>query len=1218
MAKTKPEALEAPPIESLANRTNNATNTISTTKLNKQMYKFYYTNGYGVTSYIRKSMASLWQRTWNPNIRKWLMRINLTCLILLIAFMQVSLAANAQKISLSKKNATLTEVFRELKKRSSYGFMINREQIKMAKPVTVNFSSEELEKVLEKCFEGQPFTYKLEGKMIVVVDKKPGQVKISAPTIDVKGRLVDENGAALVGASVNIKGTDLKTITNENGEFSFTNVDEKAILVISFIGYGVQEITVKADLGSIKMMISTGRLNEVSVTVNTGYQILSKERATGSFAVVDNELLNRRTSTDIISRIEDVTPGVIFNRAGAGNDPISIRGRSTIFANARPLIVIDNFPYDGDLININPNDVETITVLKDAAASSIWGARAGNGVIVITTKKGKFNSSINVSFNSNITVGEKPDQFYQSKMSTSDFIDVEKMLFARGQYQSAENSTARTPLTPVVELLIAKRNGSLSAQEADMQIEMLKAYDVRNDFDKYFNRNSVNQQYSFSLNGGSHNQKFLVSIGYDRNLASLVNNDFSRITLNGNNTYSFLKDKLQINTAIYITSGKTNTNNPGTNSILMKSGFLYPYARLADETGNPLSIVKDYRIGYTEQAISNGLLNWQYSPLEEIRIADNKSTSNDYRINTSINYKILPFLTIEGLYQFNYTVNGTDNLRGLGTYFTRDLINNFSQAGTNGANYVIPYGSIMDISDSNLKNHNIRGQVNFKKYWVDKHEVNAIGGIEQRELITENRAYRLYGYDEEHITNRPVDYIALYPQRYNTVATARIPFLNSGSAYNDRYRSFYFNGSYSFDHKYMFSLSGRIDQSNLFGVKTNQKSVPLWSAGLAWNINDEKFYSLEWLPVLKLRGTFGYSGNIDKNVSAYTTANYLSAALNTGLPYAQIRTSGNPDLRWEKIGVLNLGFDFSTKNSIINGSVEYYSKKGNDIIGNISYAPSTGISAFRGNFANTLVNGIDVVLNTKNIDNDVKWHTNFLFSVAKEKVTQYFQQSAGTTYLNTIGTPAMGRPIFSVFSYKWGGLDPTNGDPIGYLNGEESKNYASISSTSSPENLIYNGSLRPQIFGSFRNTVSWKNLSVSANISYRLGYYFRQQSLTYGSVLIGSGGHGDYSNRWQNPGDELVTNVPSMPASTNSARDNFYTYSEALVKKGDHFRLQDISLSYTLQKNSFAKLPIQRCQFYLYANNLGIIWKADKGNIDPDYPTQLPIKTIAFGLKVDF
>jgi len=257
----------------------------------------------------------------------------------------------------------------------------------------------------------------------------------------------------LAGASVRLKSSGGQT--GPDGIFHIRVAADTGTLLITYTGYRPL-FTRFTDLGSQNYYLSPLTSNLKELVVSTGYQQLPADRATGSFSTVDNTLLNRRVSTDVLSRLEDVTPGLIFNRnvPGRVND-ISIRGQATLFSNAQPLIVLDNFPYDGDLNNINPNDVENITVLKDAAAASIWGSRAGNGVIVITTKKGHYNRPVHVSFNSNVTVGAKPNLFYATKMSTSDFIDVEQVLFSRGFYNNSANSPNHTALTPVVDLLLA-------------------------------------------------------------------------------------------------------------------------------------------------------------------------------------------------------------------------------------------------------------------------------------------------------------------------------------------------------------------------------------------------------------------------------------------------------------------------------------------------------------------------------------------------------------------------------------------------------------------------------------------------------------------------------------------------------------------------------------------------------------------------------------------
>jgi len=277
--------------------------------------------------------------------------------MLLIAFMQVSLAANAQKISLSKRNAPLTEIFKELRKQSGYDFVINKDQIKIAKPVTILVNGDDLINVLNKCFEDQPFTYSMEDRMIIVVNKNPSQMKIILLPINVKGRIVNEQGKAMPGASVNIKGTDRKVITNDNGEFSFFNVADTSKIIISFLGYENVEVLAKAELGDIKMKINIASLEEVAI--NTGYQLLRPNETNGSIAVISKNQLEARGGSNILDRLVGQSSGLLLNIGKTNsNNPqnktnISIRGLGTINGPLDPLIVLDGFIYDGDISNLN-------------------------------------------------------------------------------------------------------------------------------------------------------------------------------------------------------------------------------------------------------------------------------------------------------------------------------------------------------------------------------------------------------------------------------------------------------------------------------------------------------------------------------------------------------------------------------------------------------------------------------------------------------------------------------------------------------------------------------------------------------------------------------------------------------------------------------------------------------------------------------------------------
>ncbi|MEJ7778908.1 MAG: SusC/RagA family TonB-linked outer membrane protein [Daejeonella sp.] len=1048
-------------------------------------------------------------------------------------------------------------------------------------------------------------------------------ISLHAPSLaqSIRGKVVSEKDQLpLPGANIKVQGTSSGTSSDSLGNFILAVSQREFILEVSFMGFKFKEQAVKQPVTGLLVIALSEDENALDeVVVSTGYQSVPKERATGSFAHVDNTLLNRSVSGDIISRLEDAVPGLVFNRKGANS--LSIRGQSTLFANAQPLIVLDNFPYNGDINLINPNDVESITVLKDAAAASIWGSRAGNGVIVITTKKGKYNRKPQVSFNSNITAGDKPDLYYEPQMSSADFIEMEKVLFSRNYYRSMETSTNKNnPLSPVVELLIAKRDGLISPALADARIEALKLLDVRDDMEKYLYRSSVNQQYSVNMNGGSENQRYLLSAGYDRNLSSSLGNGNRRITLNAANSYTLLKQKLEINTSIYYTNRSTEQNNPGT-IRLSGNRALHPYARFTDGQGNPVTLTHDYRPLFIGAAEQQGLLNWEYNPLRELALGNNTGRTSDYRINGGLKYKLLEGLTADVLYQFGSTSENGRDLQAQESYYTRDLINNMTNLNSNGTlKRNIPLGDILDLQNGGITSHNLRAQLGYDHNWKQKHAINAIAGWEMRTYNAQNSGHRLYGYDDEYGSSNVVDYITQVPIYSNPGASTSIPNEDFQSELNDRFISYYMNSAYTYKGRYTLSASGRMDQSNLFGVRVNQKGVPLWSAGASWDVSRESFYSLNWLPEFKIRATYGYNGNIDKTVTAYTTA-LLSVNVTpvNKLPFALITNPPNPELRWERIKMINLGMDFSLAGQRIKGSIDYFHKRGLDLIGFTPYAPSTGITQFKGNTASISGNGIDALISSANVKGSMAWNTDLIVSYATDKVLDYKVASTATSLVQSADAaryPVTGRSLYSVYSYPWARLDPLTGDPQGYLNDATSKNYSGIIGAATPDNIVYHGSSRPILSGALRNTFTWKGLSLSANISYRLGYYFRKNSVRFNTVLTGQGGHGDYAIRWQKSGDEAFTNVPSIPAATNTNRDNLFIYSSALVEKGDHIRLRDINVTYDLERSGL-KLPFRRTQVYLYGNNLGMLWKANDSGIDPDFQTGPPPRTIAAGLRFD-
>ncbi|HUZ59435.1 MAG TPA: SusC/RagA family TonB-linked outer membrane protein, partial [Hanamia sp.] len=955
------------------------------------------------------------------------------------------------------------------------------------------------------------------------------------------------------------------------------------------------------------------------------FQYIPKERSTGSFDFIDNKTLNQQVGTNILDRLNGVASGILFDYSKFTTPPqknlnLSVRGLSTINGPQDPLIVLDNFPYDGDISNINPNMIESITVLKDAAAASIWGTRAGNGVIVITTKRGHFNQPVRVDFNSNVQVVQKPDLFSLSQMSSSDYINVEEMLYNNGYFNSAIN-TGYAALTPVVDILYRRDNGLLTADEATAMINTLRTQDVRNDYDKYFYRNGVNQQYSLNLYGGNQNISYIVSAGLDKNISDL-NAGYNRLNVRAENTYKPVKN-LQLTIGLTYTDSRSTSGRPAYNSILSANRSV-PYLKFADSQGNPLSVAQSYRDEYTDTAGAGQLLNWKFYPWEDYKHNTTNTGLQELLADIGIQYQILPGLTADIKYQYEKQESNTRNLQDTASYEARNQINSFSQIeGSPGiVNYIVPLGSILNLSDSYIESNNIRGQLSFNKTW-DKHSVSAIFGSETRQVKNTTNANTIYGYNDDLLTTSNVDFLNAYPNYVNGYTS----FVNNGLSLSqtlNRFVSFYGNAAYTYKEKYTISASARKDASNLFGVNANDKWKPFWSTGFGWNISKEKFYNVSSLPYLKLRVSYGISGNVDQTKSAATVLQYLGADPYSNLPFAFITQYANPNLTWEKVHIFNIGFDFGGKNQFISGSLEYYIKKATNLFGPspLDYTAGLNDISIIKNVADMQANGIDLNLQTINVNKALQWKTNFYISYYADKTTRY-NMPQGFIYSPGYGTgisPIVGKPLYSILSYKMAGLNPETGDPQGYLNKQISEDYNSIiNSATNVDSLVYNGPATPRYYGAVGNTFTWKGVSLGINIMFKMGYFFRKPSINYNTLFSNGVGNADFAKRWQKPGDEKFTNVPSMIYPDISSRDNFYLLSQNTVDKADNVRLQFVNLSYDFSKILTSAAFFKSLQVYINASNLGILWRANKDGLDPEYPSSIPpSKTYTIGLRTNF
>lgn len=1048
----------------------------------------------------------------------------------------------------------------------------------------------------------------------------------------VNGTVIDlTTGKPLTGALITAEPGRVSAVADQNGEFTLDLSPGSYELTAQFLGYATFKAQVTSPIESsliLRMEALEMGLEEVQVLA-TGYQEIPKSRASGSFVSIDRELITRRVSTNLIDRLEDVTSGLILNRTGdVGRDPISIRGRSTLGRFSKPLIVIDNFPYDGNLEDINPNDVETITVLRDAAAASIWGARAGNGVIVITTKAGKPDLPTRVSFSANSNWIEHPDAFWNPRLSPRDFIEVEQMLFKSGFFNATENNRANPVLSPVIETLIQARDGKISEAEANGIIDNYRRFDLRRDINQYLYQTQLNQQYSLGIAGGGKSHAYRIGLGLDENRENVVGDNNRRLSLTIKNDFSLIKDRLKIQTGFYgVKSMRTNEGLNPNDLQFNGTSYMYPYARLANQNGSPLTLFRDYRDGFKTQSLESGLLDWSFVPLQEVSLSPQQSDRNDWRLNFGTKYQILKGLSAGIQYQYWENNSSNETIFGEESYFVRNLVNSYTQLDEESGllSYPIPKGSIYDWSNFNSNSHTARFQIDYQKSWLDRWDLTMLGGTELKSLTAVNLLGRYYGFNPEFYSSLPVDYLGQFPLYFNPFSTSIIPNREGQSKTTDRFTSVFANASLSYQSRYLLTLSARKDASNLFGVAANLKGVPLWSAGFGWTLSEENFYNWNAFPYVKLRLSYGYNGNIDRSLSAFTTATTVSFNPVTQIPYSRILNPPNKDLRWERIKIINGGLDFESKSGRFSGTMEAYQKVGIDLIGISPFAPSTGISFFTGNNAATTTTGFDLNLESRNIQGKWNWSTVFLLSGIREEVRDYENEvpilnllNNGASGLGGTYFPVVGKPLFAIYSLPWEGLNPDTGAPIGLVDGEPSEEYRAIVNGANLENIIYHGPARPTVFGSLRNSVSFKGFSLSANISYRLGYYFKRASVEYDPILLGRGGNSDYALRWKNPGDELITQVPSMPKARNTFRDIFYRNSATLVEKGDHIRLQDIRFGYQLPKSRTWARAFNQAELFFYANNLAMIWKATDTDWDPDFGTFRPLKSLAVGINLEF
>lgn len=1179
------------------------------------------------------------------------MRANLTTLLLTICIMQVCANGFAQKITLNRQNISLKQLFRELKKQTGYRVFYSDQKINDQEKFDANFKNVPLEQVLDHVLEIQNAKFSIKDKTIIVKKKETSIRPGSSKNIDVVGRVTDEEGRPLVGATVtiavyssddkkngdfslNIQGKKAITVTDDHGVFYLKNVNERSHVFISYTGYDTYEIKVDPDLGTIKMSLS-GNLKEVNVTINTGYQTIARERSAGAIAKPDMGILKDRSSSmNVIQRLDGLVPGIVINNSasptgnfvnGERRGSVLIRGLSTVsdVTNRDPLFVVNGIQVT-DINTLNPNDVEDITVLKDATSASIWGAKAANGVIVITTKKGRLNEKLKINYNGFVNFQGKPDLAYRNMLNSGQYIQAAKEIFDPLVYANIPIYFGQAPVSPHEMILINKSKGLITADQANQQLNALASQNNLPEIKDLWYRNSILMNHTLSVSGGGNSYSFYGSGTYTNTKDNSPGSKNSNYGLNLRQDFRF-NDRIKM---YLITDFLNNVSSSLNMESRPDAGFL-PYAMFKNTDGSNADMSWMYRTDEIRAEYENkSLISLKYNPLDEINTGSTKNNLFKGAVTSGVTVNMLKGLRYEGVFGYSRTQNKATNFLSQENYLVRSELTSFTIAATSPGGmptYLLPNtGGQNTVTNILNRNWTVRNQLVYENSWKDKqHQIVFLAGQEAQEQFFNSTMSRVRGYDPQLLSYVAIDYKRLAEGIPNTVMpnNTQSSFLATDfyreSESIARITSYYANGGYTYADKYSLNAGIRIDQSNLFGKDKSAQNRPVWSSGLAWQIGKEDFiHGLDWVDKLVLRGSYGITGNSPDAGAAASKDIFITKLLSLfpGGVGLDLSSPANRALTWETTKNLNIGLDFAVFKSRLSGTLDIYRKKTEDLIGNIEVNPFTGFTTATGNAGDMVNKGIDLSLRSVNlVRGNLKWTTLLTLSFNKNKINSLRRTTPIVMGSDKINQPYLeGFPAFSVFAYTYAGLDQMGDPQIKLHDGTITKE----PNTAKAEDVKYMGSFQPKWSGGLSNSFGYKAFSLQINAVYNLGYVMRRdvdalysgRNGFFASAYFNGNVNAEFVNRWKKPGDEAITNIPAYVPSTSlsdSRRDvSYYTLADINILDASYIKLRDITLSYSLPKLFCAKLKADAITFNAQISNI-MLWKANHVGIDPEFQNAL-------------
>ncbi len=1084
----------------------------------------------------------------------------------------------------------------------------------------------------------------------------------------ITGKVLDEDGEPLIGVTVLVKGTNVGVATDLNGNFKVTfPAGAESTLIFSQIGMRTQTVKCTDDKPlKITMQIDPARLDEV-IIVDDGYNRLPRKDMVGAYTTVKAEDIIMPAYQTVDQMLQGKIAGlqVINTSSRVGATPqITIRGTSTLLGNKSPLWVVDGVIQEeplsidvsswltgnmAELIGneiswLNPNDIENITVLKDASATAIYGSRASNGVIVLTTKRGS-KERTSVRYSTHFSVRQRPHYGLYDFMNSKERVQFSKEAYDAGvRYQ-------RAPLPQIYtyEGLMAMFNNR-QITESEFVAQMQKLETVNTDWFNLLTRNSISQNHNVSVSGGSQRTTYSASVGYSQNDGIEIGNENDQFTSRLNVRSEFnerLSMSLNLNGSIRNSDGY----GPGVNPYSYALNTSRAVPAYADD--GSLAYYKNYYT-YRLNPVLGGYNTYSYNIFHEMANSYSKNKGVNFNGSATFDFRILDWLSWQGTGSLTQSMNDTEGYAGEKSSHIEQLYRGYphgsERSGSEKFNAaLLPFGGMLTTSNSEGLSLSMSHRLVSSKTFNENHRINGMLGWEVRSSKQRSNGNTTWGYVPERgeilvSPSRPTEVVPVGGgTNYDIQWGALNNLFNGGwrkSTTETNYMSFFGTLAYSLKNRYVFNFNVRSDASNRFGQDQNKQFDPTWSAGYSWKIAEEPFVkeNISWLDQMNFRSTYGVQGYVISSISPELIARYEGILRGYNEYYLKISSLPNPHLKWEQTKTWNLGLDLSLFG--ISTNLEYYGRR-TTAISRMDVAQEYGMPSLLLNGGILKNHGVEASLNfTPFRRNDFAWTIglNFARNWNRSELSDRAAKADEVNHMDYLaGNPGRplkkGYPLAAFWSFSFADLDPENGYPLFNQIENDAKEAYGSQDVDPTSFLVYSGSFAPVADGGLNTRLRWKGFSFGADFAVALGAQKRFPN-PYSAFSQGkmpspfSNVSKMLNDRWKQKGDEAFTHIPAvytsvldlyniyLPNGLYMSRYDMWAQSDVMIGNASYLRCTQLSFSYNFPHDICGKVGLSNISINANVNNLFVIASKKWGGYDPELGNSITPKVYSVGLSL--